>query len=161
MSRPIDSSAGGVRRHVEPFVHCRRVLWGETDAARIAYTARFLDWAMEAVEAWMRERIGLGWYELNVDEGMGTPFVHASLDFRSPVTPRDEIGTTVLLTRLGGSSLHIAVRGHTEGGTRLVYEGKLVCAFVDNRAMRAIPVPAHYRAALEAEAALAAGAATA
>ena len=51
--------------------------------------------------------------------------------------------------------------GEADGGARLVYEGRLVCAFVDNRAMRAVPVPAHYRPALEAEAALAAGAATA
>jgi acyl-CoA thioesterase FadM len=38
-------------RPTEPFVHRRRILWGETDAARIAYTARFLDFAMEAAEA--------------------------------------------------------------------------------------------------------------
>jgi 4-hydroxybenzoyl-CoA thioesterase len=142
-------------RPTEPFVHRRRILWGETDAARIAYTARFLDFAMEAAEAWFLDRLGVGWYELNVDHGMGTPFVHASLDFRSPVTPRDEIGTTVLLARLGGSSLRLAVAGHAEGARRLVYEGTLVCAFVDNAAMRPIPVPDRFRPALETEAALA------
>jgi acyl-CoA thioesterase FadM len=150
-------------RPTEPFVHRRRILWGETDAARIAYTARFLDFAMEATEAWFLDRLGIGWYELNVDHGMGTPFVHASLDFRSPVTPRDGIGTTVLLARLGGSSLRLAVAGRADAGRRLVYEGTLVCAFVDNTAMRPIPVPDRLRPALEAEAriAQAAGAAIA
>ena len=66
---------------------------------------------MEAIEAWFRERIGIDWYELNLDRGVGTPFVHASLDFRSPVTPRDTLATTVLLARLGGSSLRFAVAG--------------------------------------------------
>ena len=75
MSRPTEG--------LEPpglLVHRRRVLRGETDAARIAYTARFLDFAMEATEAWFRDRLGAGWYELNFDHGIGTPFVHASLD---------------------------------------------------------------------------------
>ncbi|HYZ30734.1 MAG TPA: thioesterase family protein [Crenalkalicoccus sp.] len=137
-------------RPTEPFIHRRRITWGETDAARIAYTARFLDYAMEAVEAWFIERVGIGWYELNVDLGIGTPFVHVSLDFRSPVTPRDTLESAVRLTRLGGSSLRFAVTGRV--GERLVYEAMLVCAFVDNTKMKAIPVPERFRAALEAEA---------
>lgn len=137
----------------EHFVHQRRILWGETDAARIAYTARFLDFAMEAVEAWFHDRLGCGWFELNVDFGLGTPFVHASLDLRSPVTPRDELASTVRLTRLGGSSLRFSVIGRADSGARLVYESTLVCAFVDSATMRPVPVPDRFRAALEREAA--------
>lgn len=140
-------------RPTEPFVHHRRILWGETDAARIAYTARFLDFAMEAVEAWFLDRLGTGWFEMNVDHGIGTPFVHAALDFRSPVTPRDVLASTVRLARLGGSSLRFAVEGRADAGARLVYEATLVCAFVDAAAMRPIPVPERFRAMLEREAA--------
>jgi YbgC/YbaW family acyl-CoA thioester hydrolase len=138
-----------------PFVHVRRVSWADTDAARIAYTGRFLDFAVEAIEAWWRDRMGTDWYEMNVDRGIGTPFVHAALDFRSPVTPRDTLATTVRLARLGGSSLRFVVAGRA--GRRLVYEGTLVCAFVDAATMRPIGVPAEFRAALEREAALGAG----
>ncbi|GGG17913.1 tol-pal system-associated acyl-CoA thioesterase [Caldovatus sediminis] len=140
---------------LSPFVHVRRVSWADTDAARIAYTARFLDFAVEAIEAWWRDRMGTDWYEMNVDRGIGTPFVHAALDFRSPVTPRDTLATTVRLARLGGSSLRFVVAGCA--GRRLVYEGTLVCAFVDAATMRPIGVPAEFRAALEREAALGAG----
>jgi acyl-CoA thioesterase FadM len=113
---------------------------------------------MEAVEAWFRDRLGTDWFALNLDRGIGTPFVHASLDFRSPLTPRDTLETTVLLTRLGGSSLRFALAGRAEGGRRLAFEARLVCAFVDARAspMRPIPAPADLRPALEREAALAA-----
>ena len=138
-----------------PFVHRRRILWGETDAARIAYTARFLDFAMEALEGWFQDRLGVGWYELNVDHGVGTPFVHASLDFRSPVTPRDTLDSSVLLVGRGRSSLRFAVAGRV--GNRLVYEAKLACAFVDAAAMRPIPAPDWLDAPLAAEAALAGG----
>ncbi len=154
MSRPTEGPGNaGV------FVHRRRILWGETDAARIAYTARFLDFAMEATEAWFRERLGAGWYELNLDHGIGTPFVHASLDFRSPLTPRDELETAVALARLGGSSLRFSLAGRADGGRRLVYEATLVCAFVDAAAMRPVRVPDAFRPALEREAALGAAAA--
>lgn len=139
----------------EAFTHTRRITWGETDAARIGYTARFLDFAMEAVERWFQERLGTGWYEMNVDEGIGTPFVHVRMDFRSPVTPRDTLTSTVRLARLGGSSLRFAVVGRV--GERLVYEAELVCAFVDTARMKPIPAPDRYRPALEAEAALASG----
>jgi YbgC/YbaW family acyl-CoA thioester hydrolase len=138
-----------------PFVHVRRISWADTDAARIAYTARFLGFALEAIEAWWRDRMGTDWYEMNVARGIGTPFVHVSLDFRSPVTPRDTLATTVRLARLGGSSLRFVVAGRA--GRRPVYEGTLVCAFVDAAAMRPIGVPAEFRPALEREAALGAG----
>ena len=38
-----------------PFVHRRVPTWGETDGARIVYTVRFVDYAMDAIEAWFRE----------------------------------------------------------------------------------------------------------
>jgi YbgC/YbaW family acyl-CoA thioester hydrolase len=135
-----------------PFLHRRRIRWGDTDAARIAYTARFLDFAMESVEAWWRERLGTDWYALNLDHGIGTPFVHASLDFRSPLTPRDVLETSVRLARLGGSSLRFALEARAGG--RLVYEAALVCVFVDAAAMKPIPVPSWLQPALAAEAAL-------
>ncbi|MDO9708112.1 acyl-CoA thioesterase [Paracraurococcus lichenis] len=135
-----------------PFVHSRRILWGETDAARIAYTARFLDFAMEALERWFQERLGCGWYEMNVDLGIGTPFVHASMDFRSPVTPRDVLDSEVRLVNRGRSSLRFAVTGRI--GERLVYEAVLACVFVEAAAMKPVPAPERFAAALAAEDAL-------
>lgn len=139
----------------ELFTHSRRITWGETDAARIAYTPRMLDYAMEALERWFQDRLGTGWYEMTVDHGIGTPFVHVEMDFRSPVTPRDTLASRVRLARLGGSSLRFAVTGRV--GERLVYEAVLVCAFVDTARMQPIPVPERYRPALTAEAELGSG----
>lgn len=150
MSKPTE--AGAAAAH--PFVHRRQITWGDTDTARIAYTARYLDFAMEAVEAWFRDRLGTDWYRLNVERAVGTPFVHVALDFRSPLTPRDALDTTVRLVRLGGSSLRFALAGRA--GERLAFEAALVCAFVDTTAMRPIPAPDDFRPALEREAALAA-----
>ena len=139
-----------------PFVHARRVRWGESDPARIVYTPRFLDFAMDAIEAFFLDRLDAAFFEFNADHGIGTPFVHVELDFRSPVTPRDTLATEVRLARLGGSSLTFVVRGRV--GDRLAYEGKLVCAFVagEGMALKPIPVPPQFRARLAADAAFAA-----
>jgi 4-hydroxybenzoyl-CoA thioesterase len=148
MSRPTEGKA-------YPFVHARRIRWGESDPARIVYTARYLDFAMDAIEAFFTDRLGASFYEFNLDHGVGTPFVHVELDFRSPLTPRDTLETEVRLSRLGGSSLTFAVVGRV--GERLCYEGRLVCAFVDvtGPEMKPIQVPPQFRALLEADAAFA------
>lgn len=142
MSKPIEGKA-------YPFVHARRIRWGESDPARIAYTARFLDFAMDAIEAFFTDRLGASFYEFNVDHGCGTPFVHVALDFRSPVTPRDTLETEVRIAKLGGSSVTFVVAGRV--GDRLCYEGRLVCAFVDTTGptMKPIPVPPRFRERLE------------
>jgi 4-hydroxybenzoyl-CoA thioesterase len=144
MSRPIEGKA-------HPFVHARRIRWGESDPARIAYTARFLDFAMDAIEAFYNDRLGASFYEFNVDHGCGTPFVHVELDFRSPVTPRDTLATEVRIAKLGGSSVTFVVTGRV--GERLCYEGRLVCAFVDitGEKMKPIAIPPPFRAKLEAD----------
>jgi acyl-CoA thioesterase FadM len=135
-----------------PFVHARRVRWGEADPARIAYTARFLDFAMDAIEAFLLDRLGAGFYELNVDQAIGTPFVHVEIDFRSPLTPRDLLETEVRLARLGGGSLTFAVRGRV--GERLAFEGKMICATADvsGPEMRPIRVPERIRELLRPDA---------
>jgi acyl-CoA thioesterase FadM len=138
-----------------PFVHRRRVRWGDSDPARIAYTARFGDFAMEAIEAFFLDRLGAGFYELNLDHGIGTPFVRVEFEFRSPLTPRDTLETEVRLERLGGSSAAFALAGRV--GVRLAFEAKLICACVAvaGPVMKPIPWPSRFRDALAADAAFA------
>ena len=79
-----------------PYAHRRVIGWGDVDPARIAYTGRFADFMMEAIEGWYRDRLDTDWYRLNLDEGCGTPFVQLSLAFKHPVTPREPIDVLVL-----------------------------------------------------------------
>ena len=135
----------------------RQVRWADSDPAMIAYTGRLPEMCLEAIEAWCRERLGHGWYEMNRDLGVGTPFVHLSVDFRGPVTPRDELALTVLLHRTGGSSLHLGVVAAPFGvPERVCFEGRFVCAFVKAGVMKAIPIPEIFQDALAREVAVAA-----
>jgi 4-hydroxybenzoyl-CoA thioesterase len=130
MSKPIDpdaAPAGG--GEAQPFIHPIRVRWADCDPALIAYTGQIPRFALEAIEAWWEHHVGLDWYALNLDRKIGTPFVHMTLDFRSPVTPRHMLECEVILARLGNSSIAHRVRGHQDGV--LCFEGEFVSVFVD------------------------------
>jgi 4-hydroxybenzoyl-CoA thioesterase len=142
-----------------PFVHRRVVTWGDTDSAAIVYTARFLDYMLEAIEALMRERIGADWYRMNVEENVGTPFVNVGLDFKSPVTPREPLDIRVLVVRVGRSSVTYAVQGSGAESGVLKFTGSATSVFVTARDVThagSRDIPDVYRRPLEMEAAHAA-----
>jgi acyl-CoA thioesterase FadM len=121
------------------FVHTVTVRFGDCDPAAIAYTARIPAWCLEAIEAWWKHHAGFDWYELNIDRGLGTPFVHMRMDFRAPVTPRHPLVCEVIMKRLGHRSITLVVAGVQDG--ILCFEGEFVSVFVDAKAMKARTPP--------------------
>jgi acyl-CoA thioesterase FadM len=118
-----------LERKNEPFIHEIRVTWGDCDPARIAYTARLPWFALDAIDAWWEHHLGGdGWYQLEIDRNMGTPFVHMSMDFRAPVTPRHRLRCQVDLLRLGETSIEFRVTGRQAEAT--CFDGRFVCVFV-------------------------------
>jgi 4-hydroxybenzoyl-CoA thioesterase len=137
-----------------PFVHVRKIVWADSDPAGIAYTGRFPAFALEAIEAWCADRLGLDWYQMHRQLGGGTPFVHLEMDFRAMLRPGDDLFSTVALRRAGRSSLEFSVVGRLADGT-VSFEGKFVCAFVDDTTHKSRPVPERFRAPIARELALA------
>lgn len=138
------------------FVHHRVITWSDTDAAGIAYTGRFPNFALEAIDAWFHDRLGADWFQLHNRHGGGTPFVHMSMDFRASLRPRDDLFTTVALAKAGRSSLEFAVVGRMESGT-IAFEGRFVCVFVDDATGRPRQAPEQFAEAIAREVALARG----
>lgn len=130
------------------FTHVITVRWADCDPAKIAYTGRLPNFALEAIDAWWGVHTGYDWFHGNVDRNVGTPFVHLSMDFRSPVTPRHPLVCEVRLLRLGESSIRFSVRGLQDGV--LCFEGEFVEVFVEADAHRKIPAPDDMRTKLEA-----------
>ena len=126
------------------FEHEIRVAWGDCDPARIAYTGRIPYFALEAIDAWWEANVGEDWFRMNIDSGIGTPFVHLSVDFRSPVTPRHALECQVRLLRLGESSVRFSVQGFQD--ETLCFEGEFVEVFVDAKThLSKIKAPASVR----------------
>ncbi|MEK0164962.1 acyl-CoA thioesterase [Phaeobacter sp. JH20_02] len=130
------------------FVHEIRVGWGDCDPARIAYTGHLPGFALQAIDAWWEQQLdGDGWYQMELDRGTGTPFVHMSIDFRSPVTPRHRLACAVWPVALGQKSVTFRVEARQDGV--LCFEGKFVCVFIEPSDFSARPAPADYRAVIE------------
>lgn len=122
------------------FAHEIRVGWGDCDPAQIAYTGRIPWWALESINAWWEANLGGdGWYQMELDRGYGTPFVHMSLDFSSPITPRHRLICDVRPTKLGTKSIEFQVKGFQNDV--LCFTGRFVCVFVASGTMNSIPAP--------------------
>lgn len=131
-----------------PYRHEIRVTWGDCDPARIAYTARIPSWALDAINGfWEHVLDGDGWYQMELDRGYGTPFVHMSLDFSHPVTPRHKLICTVVPTRLGTSSIEFRVQGFQDG--ILCFTGTFVCVFTNSDSFTKRAAPEEIRAIVE------------
>ncbi len=130
------------------FFHEITVRWSDCDPAKIAYTGRIPYFALEAIDNWWEHHVGFDWFRMNVDRDIGTPFVHLSVDFRSPVTPRNLLVCQVELIRLGGSSVRFKVTGRQED--TICFEGEFVEVFVAAEAHVKIAVPEDIRPKLEA-----------
>lgn len=130
------------------FSHEIRVRWSDCDPARIAYTGRIAYFALEAIDAWWEHALGDDWFRMNIDDDIGVPFVHMSIDFRKPVTPRHMLVCQVRLLSLGNSSVRFSVSGTQDG--ELSFEGEFVEAFVNAQAHTKRGIPEEFRQRLAA-----------
>ena len=131
-----------------PFEYSINVTWGDCDPARIAYTARLPAFALEAINGWWGAHLGGdGWYQLELDRNVGTPFVKLSMEFSSPVTPRHKLMCEVFPTRLGDKSITFTVKGRQDG--TLCFAGSFTCVFTIADQFKSQSAPPDLRAIIE------------
>ena len=131
-----------------PFVYTRRVHFGDADPARIAYTVRFLDYAMEALEGWLREVLEYDWYRFVVELGIGAPVVQLDMDFSTPLRPGDLVELAVRVTDVGRSSVSFEISAK-RNGREASYGTRMKIVFVDATTVKSIPIPEEFRARIE------------
>ncbi|MDG1170178.1 MAG: thioesterase family protein [Sulfitobacter sp.] len=130
------------------FVHPVNVTWGDCDPAKIAYTARLPYFALDAINAWWEAHLdGDGWFQMELDRNVGTPFVRMEMDFRSPVTPRHKLLCETYPTRLGSKSISFAVKGRQ--ADVLCFQGAFTCVFTIADQFKSQVVPDDFRAVIE------------
>ena len=88
-----------------PFSQSRIVRWGDCDPAGIIYTPRILDYAIETVEACLREVMGASWNVMREQHNIGGPTVHFECDIRKPLAPDMAVDLVLTLEKLGRSSM--------------------------------------------------------
>lgn len=108
--------------------HEINVTWGDCDPAKIVYTARLPWFALDAINSWWEAHLdGDGWFQMELDRNVGTPFVKLEMDFRHPVTPRYPLVCHVWPERLGETSIAFRVDGEQDG--KLCFSTRTVSVF--------------------------------
>jgi len=132
----------------EGFVWRRRVSFGDCDPARIAYTGRIPEFALEAIDAFWEDLLdGVNWFRMYTDQELAIPFVRMEMTFKKPVTPRAPLFCRVEPVALGNSSMTFEVTGSQDDIACFV--AQFVCVFVTSTNFGKIPVPPPIRAKLE------------
>ena len=103
------------------FSHC--------DPAGIVYFPHYFNMFNGVIEDWYTEELGYNYAELIMGSQFGFPFVHIECDFKIPSRMGDVIDLTLLVERVGRSSLGVAIVCHRDGVERL--RARMVTAMMD------------------------------
>ena len=122
------------------FSHC--------DPAGIVYFPHYFDIFNGLIEDWYGEELGYAYAELVMGSRYGFPFVHLECDFKVPSRMGDVIDLTLLVERIGRSSLGIAIICHKDGVERL--RARMITAMMSLESRTAVPLPDELRGRLEA-----------
>jgi acyl-CoA thioester hydrolase len=128
-------------------VHRHRVRYHETDAQRVVYNARYLEYVDVAMTELFRT---LGWeYGQLIASGCDPSLAKAVLEFRRPAVFDDELDIYARPTAVGTSSftLEFEIRAHAGGA--LIAAAEIVYVNVDIDSNRSRPLPADVRAQLQ------------
>jgi 4-hydroxybenzoyl-CoA thioesterase len=101
---------------VQPLRRTQTVAWGHCDPAGIIYTPRVLDYAVETLEAWNRDVLGVSWIKLNKEMSLGFPTVRVEVDFLKPPAVDHEVILKLDVIDVGRASLTTQVTGQDDTG---------------------------------------------
>ncbi len=122
------------------FSHC--------DPAGIVYFPHYFDMFNGVIEDWYKEELGYDYADLVMGSHFGFPIVHLDCDFKIPSRMGDLINLTVLVDRVGRSSLGFAIVCHLDGLERL--RAHMVTAMMSLETRQPMPLPQGLRDKIEA-----------
>lgn len=131
------------------FTVTREIEWGDCDALGIVFYPSFFKWMDATFHAFTRSE-GFDQTSLARDQAIsGTPLVDAGCTFLAPGRYYDQLTITLVVTKLGPSSLTLAYGFYV--GKTTIAEGREIRAFVtsDDGGLRKAEIPADIRSRLE------------
>jgi 4-hydroxybenzoyl-CoA thioesterase len=121
------------------FSHC--------DPAGIVYFPHYFNMFNGLIEDWYTQELGFDYAKLIMGSRYGFPFVHIECDFKIPSRIGDVIDLTLLVERIGRSSLGIVIVCHRDGLERL--RARMVTAMMSLETGTAVQLPQPLRDAID------------
>jgi 4-hydroxybenzoyl-CoA thioesterase len=129
------------------FTRSVQVRFSHCDPAGIVYFPRYFDMFNGLIEDWYDQELHCDYAELIMGSKHGFPFVHIECDFKIPSRMGDVIDLTLLVDRIGRSSLGLAIVCHLDGIERL--RARMVTAMMALETGKPVPLPQTLREAIE------------
>jgi acyl-CoA thioester hydrolase len=126
-------------------VHRLRVRWSEVDPQNIVFNPNYLVYFDVAAGEYWRE-LGFTYPEGMTTLGVDTFVASAKIDFHRSARYDDEIDVCARTTRLGRTSMRLALEIH-RGDEHLV-TGELIYVTADPKTQKPIPIPDTLRTAI-------------
>ncbi|MBT7759142.1 MAG: DUF924 family protein, partial [Rhodospirillaceae bacterium] len=133
-----------------PFTVRRRINWGDSDTAEIAYTGSFIPIAIDALELWYEAVLGHTFYQLK-QQNMGNPAVSLHFDFHAPIVVGERLDIAIFVEKLGRTSISHRFEMTKVGGP-LVCTASFTAALVkdvNSSKIKAHPFPVEWRQRIE------------
>lgn len=132
-----------------PFTLRRRVKWGDTDAAGVVYTPRFVDYVVETSEAFNAWLLGGPPYLKRVEHGFGTPMKAMSFEFNRSLYPDDQLDIRVHILDIRTRTYDMALEGWSLEGENVFRSMVTPIILPSDKERRSVPIPDFFRELLE------------
>jgi len=121
------------------FAHC--------DPAGIGFYPRYVELVNEVVEDWCRDGLEVDFHTLHEVHRLGLPTVRLEMEFMLPSRYGEVLEFSLVVLRIGASSMTIEVRASAED--KLRFRGELVVILMSLETMKAVPIDEQWRPGFE------------
>lgn len=130
-----------------PFRYYLRVRYGECDAQKVVFNARYADYVDLATVEFLRA-LGLG--EQTISGELDYQLVKQTLEWKAPARFDDVLELSVVATRLGNTSFTLGTTFRLAGNPAVIATAETVYVQVDTHSLSKQPLDATLRQRLEA-----------
>jgi len=128
------------------FRYYLRVRYGECDAQRVVFNARYADYIDLATTEFVR---ALGFGEALANGSLDYQLVKLIVDWEAPARYDQVLELSVYATRLGNTSFTLATEFRIAGRQEVIVTAETVNVVVDARTLKKTPLSPDFRATLE------------
>jgi|GEM_PF-3061497 len=131
------------------FSYRRRVDFGDCDSARVYFTPRAVDYAVEGVEAWYEDVLGVSWADLVIRHNLDPIFVQIGCEYFRPVIADQIVHVLVKVVGIDRATITFSAVGQSAAGETF-FRVTLQARFSEGDNVESTPIPARYRQRIEA-----------
>ena len=129
------------------FTVSRDIRFSDSDPAGIVFYAEFFRMFNDLFEDWLVKRLGIDFADQFQNEQRMFPLVHVEVDFKEARRMGQKMDLSLILTKLGRSSICYDIVGHDDGLE--ILRGSFVTCIASKKSMSTIEIPAEFRSAME------------